>query len=249
MNRKQFIQTNGATCVNWYWSWSFVNVKKKTVIFGEFDKNNKNSKSLIFSERWMKSIKGRKNSAYSQSREHIRLVKERGYKLLTFPMTYSDELKDMNGFGPGKIKGFKPVLSEKILFEKEGDWYAFNNAGATLIAEEILNSEKYFEGARKVITVNSYERNSKARAICIKHFGAVCGVCNFDFETKYGMLGRGFIHVHHIVPLSKIHKEYKLDPIRDLVPLCPNCHAMIHLTQPNMNLEELKSCLATQQIS
>jgi 5-methylcytosine-specific restriction protein A len=49
-----------------------------------------------------------------------------------------------------------------------------------------------------------------------------------DFEKMYGEIGHGFIHVHHIIPISTIGEEYKIDPIKDLVPVCPNCHAMLH---------------------
>ena len=47
------------------------------------------------------------------------------------------------------------------------------------------------------------------------------------FET-YGELGKGFIHIHHKTPLSQIKNEYKVDFKEDLIPVCPNCHAMLH---------------------
>jgi hypothetical protein len=94
-NRKSFIQSQGATCANWTWSWSFVNVEKQTVIFGAWDKNTEGSRSLILSEAWATNRAGRKSPAYPQSREHIRLVEEQGYKLLTFPIIFSDELQEV----------------------------------------------------------------------------------------------------------------------------------------------------------
>src|SRR5437879_4518469 len=77
-------------------------------------------------------------------------------------------------------------------------------------------------------TVNYYERDSQAREVCINHFGLRCRVCKMDFEETYGDIGRGFIHVHHLKPLHEIGKEYKLKPLDDLRPVCPNCHAMLH---------------------
>lgn len=74
----------------------------------------------------------------------------------------------------------------------------------------------------------THERNLKARQICLKHNGYNCKVCGMDFEKMYGELGKGFIHVHHIVPVSERGGEYEVDPIKDLVPVCPNCHAMLH---------------------
>lgn len=49
-----------------------------------------------------------------------------------------------------------------------------------------------------------------------------------NFEKFYGKLGKHFIHVHHIIPLKDINEEYIVNPIKDLIPVCPNCHAMLH---------------------
>lgn len=97
------------------------------------------------------------------------------------------------------------------------------------------------EGVAKLISVNAYERNPVARKACLTAYGYNCAVCGFDFEAVYGEIGRGFIHVHHIRPLSSIGINYVIDPIKDLVPLCSNCHAMIHRSDPPMSFAELKS--------
>jgi 5-methylcytosine-specific restriction protein A len=87
----------------------------------------------------------------------------------------------------------------------------------------------YPEKAVSRVQVNRNERSPDARRICVAHHGESCAACGFSFETAYGEVGRGFIQVHHIVPASQIGGEYQLDPVADLVPLCPNCHAMAHL--------------------
>jgi 5-methylcytosine-specific restriction protein A len=92
-----------------------------------------------------------------------------------------------------------------------------------------------------------YERNPKARAACIAHHGCKCAVCGFDFATAYGPIGEGFIHVHHILAIGKIGKEYKVDPINHLIPVCPNCHAMIHRTDPALTIERLRKTLKEQK--
>ena len=101
--------------------------------------------------------------------------------------------------------------------------------------------ERHFEGSSKQVTVNKFERNIKARKACIEHYKAACRVCNLNFVEVYGDMGRDFIHVHHIVPLSEIDEEYQVDPIQDLVPVCPNCHAMLHRKSPPYSVEELKA--------
>jgi 5-methylcytosine-specific restriction protein A len=106
--------------------------------------------------------------------------------------------------------------------------------------EEVDADQIYVEGASQTILVNSFERNAKAMKKCIKHHGCKCAVCGFAFDSVYGAIGENYIHVHHIVPLAEIREEYKLDPIKDLIPICPNCHAMIHRTQPALTISELK---------
>ncbi|WP_272947140.1 HNH endonuclease [Marinomonas sp. S3726] len=97
------------------------------------------------------------------------------------------------------------------------------------------------------IVVNRYERDRDARTKCVKEYGAVCQVCSMDFEKKYGTIGEGFIHVHHIRRLSDIGEEYKVDPLTDLVPVCPNCHAMLHKRRPPYSIEELQKILCDNE--
>ncbi|MHC8520845.1 HNH endonuclease [Rossellomorea sp. H39__3] len=99
-----------------------------------------------------------------------------------------------------------------------------------------------WEGERKTITVNAYERNPIARQQCINHYGVECQVCRINFEETYGEVGRDFIHVHHITPLHKVKEGYVVDPRTDLIPVCPNCHAMLHRKENGkyLTLEGLK---------
>ena len=99
------------------------------------------------------------------------------------------------------------------------------------------------EGSTKQIIINAYERNPAARAACIEHFGYICQICGFDFALKYGLLGEEFIHVHHIKPLYELDEEYEVDPINDLVPLCPNCHSMVHRKRPAYTIADVRKSL------
>jgi len=96
------------------------------------------------------------------------------------------------------------------------------------------------EGAKKSIVVNAYERNPKAREECVQHYGTDCAVCGFNFGVAFGELGQGFIHVHHLKPISTIGESYDVNPIQDLCPVCPNCHAMLHRKKDAvLSIEEL----------
>jgi hypothetical protein len=99
----------------------------------------------------------------------------------------------------------------------------------------------FWEGAVRSVLVNQYERNLKAHQACLDHYGARCIVCNFDFESGYGYIGRGYIHVHHLRQISEIKEGYQIDPIADLRPVCPNCHAVIHKRTPPYTIDEMKN--------
>ena len=108
------------------------------------------------------------------------------------------------------------------------------------------DDEKLYEGALVTVKANKYERNQKARKECVVKKGYQCLVCGRNFETTYGEIGRNFIHVHHLIPISTIGKEYELNVDTDLVPVCPNCHYMLHRKDPPYTIEELKSMLHDQ---
>jgi 5-methylcytosine-specific restriction protein A len=102
----------------------------------------------------------------------------------------------------------------------------------------------YHEGAPHQVTVNAYERSVGARAACIAHWGLTCVACGFNFEEFYGEVGRGYIHVHHLQPLASRRGDYVLDPVNDLVPVCPNCHAMIHRAEDEpYTIEEVRAMI------
>ena len=106
--------------------------------------------------------------------------------------------------------------------------------------------ETLTEGAVQSVLVNRYERNRSARTKCIAKHGLSCVVCGFNFEKVYGHRGAGFIHVHHLKPIGKIGREYKLDPIQDLRPVCPNCHAMLHRRDDDISIDELRQLLSKE---
>ncbi len=114
-----------------------------------------------------------------------------------------------------------------------------------IFPEEVLPSSPLFEeGAVATVLVNRYERDPAARRACIAHHKAICAVCSFDFGKRYGTRGAGFIHVHHITPVSsKAGRRYKINPVKDLVPVCPNCHAMLHTVQDGLSVEGLRNLL------
>jgi 5-methylcytosine-specific restriction protein A len=115
--------------------------------------------------------------------------------------------------------------------------------GFRIEPNEVAMPALYVEGATRSVTVNAYERNPRARKACLDHYGFDCAVCVFNFANFYGDLGEGFIHVHHLKDLATVGGEYEVDPIADLRPVCPNCHAMLHAETPAMSIAKLRSII------
>ncbi|MDD5365912.1 MAG: HNH endonuclease [Gallionellaceae bacterium] len=105
---------------------------------------------------------------------------------------------------------------------------------------------EYREGNSIQVFVSRYERDPRAREACIHHFGtSICQICGFDFLAAYGEIGREFIHVHHLRPLANSKDDRLIDPVAELLPVCPNCHAMLHTRKPNpWTPEELAAMMA-----
>ncbi len=95
------------------------------------------------------------------------------------------------------------------------------------------------EGTQLNIELTTYERDPLLRSVCIYHHGAKCAACGMEFGRTYGALAEGYIHVHHRRPLASVGEQHGVDPIADLVPLCPNCHAVAHMRDPPWTPEEI----------
>jgi len=96
---------------------------------------------------------------------------------------------------------------------------------------------------------SSYERDPDAARVCRAHHGPACSVCGLDPEAVFGPEGAGVLQVHHIVPPRLLSDSYELDPVTDLVPLCPTCHAVAHSGFPDpYTPAELRRLLAARTV-
>ncbi len=136
-------------------------------------------------------------------------------------------------------------IRQELVEELEAVWFDFLTTQKIrfnpFTPTENQVQQTFTEGTATQVTQTRYERNPFARAQCLKHFGYKCSVCEFDFADYYGEIGKNFIHVHHLIQIATVKKTYSVDPINDLRPVCPNCHAMIHRQNPALTIEELKS--------
>ena len=99
------------------------------------------------------------------------------------------------------------------------------------------------EGATTTSQSTRYERDRRNRAAAIAIWGCECQACGLDFGDRYGSALAGFIEVHHTTPISLLEPDTVVNPARDLVPLCPNCHSVAHRREPPFTVEEIRSML------
>lgn len=123
--------------------------------------------------------------------------------------------------------------------EEEVTNYTENDDLKTIILDKEGRKIKYY--------TEKYERKQSLRKAAIKIHGVICKVCGFDFFYRYGEIGEGFIEIHHLKPLSSLSEEVEVNPRLDLVPLCSNCHRMIHRKNNLLSIEKLKTILKRQE--
>lgn len=176
------------------------------------------------------------------------LFDSKGYVLFKTREEYEAFVTSGKGFGVNEYKTSNTLTISGGISSCDGyTKYPEHNLPENVFPEEIVESENYFEGSTKRILVNRYERDSRARETCINHWGLSCSVCEIELSRVYGEIGVGFIHVHHLTPISSIGAMYRLDAINDLRPVCPNCHAMLHKKDPPLTIEALKEILTRQR--
>ncbi|MFJ4387947.1 HNH endonuclease [Pseudomonas sp. NPDC089408] len=122
-----------------------------------------------------------------------------------------------------------PLQGEAVVSSTEDDAYIF---------------ESFSEGSKTSYFGTRYERRKDLRIKAIAFHGLDCKACGFDFEQAYGEHAKGFIHVHHVVPISEYGGEQTVNPETDLVTLCANCHAVVHRKRDmTLSVDELKGML------
>jgi 5-methylcytosine-specific restriction enzyme A len=139
------------------------------------------------------------------------------------------------------------LIKSEIVDELEFVWFDFLTTQKIrhnpFIPADDETQKVYTEGTPNQTFVTKYERNPFARKKCLEHYGFSCVVCDFNFQKTYGDVGKEFIHVHHLTQVANVGKTYEVDPIKDLRPVCPNCHAIIHKRKTAFTIEEVKELI------
>lgn len=151
-----------------------------------------------------------------------------------------------------KIKQGKASAKYELVMKiSKGAGEPFNISFFSLLENpETFLPEEYVGKYEGRLVESNYQRRIRSaenRKMAIEKHGKKCFVCGFNFEQTYGELGKDFIEIHHLIPLCETTEEILINPEKDLIPLCANCHRMIHRLGTEMSLDELKSIWSSQQ--
>ncbi|WP_085592316.1 HNH endonuclease [Pseudomonas sp. B14(2017)] len=160
-----------------------------------------------------------------------------GEYLETIPASHrSNYWRD--GVRPISQSDYDAILSHATLLPSRAD------AAVPDTEDDPLTFESASEGSKTSYFGTRYERRKDLRVKAIAIHGLDCKACGFDFEQAYGEHAKGFIHVHHVVPISDFGGEKAVNPETDLVTLCANCHAVVHRKRDKtLSVDELKGML------
>ena len=191
---------------------------KETVIVGWYDN------ATVFRNR--EHYNGRQYNLMCQAKDAHLLVDEQR----KFIVPRAAKKGNLFGFGQANVWYAKEDNAKNYL--KDVIDYTQASDSVTLEIEEsnpLIIPDTYKEsGIGKPVLVNRYERNAIARRKCLELQGTKCVICGFDAAAIYGEEFKDIIEVHHIKAISEIGDDYHIDPSKDLIPVCPNCHTMLH---------------------
>lgn len=206
---------------------------------------NTNPKRIISSSNTFASYNIRANS------ENVYLFENDSDRNITLPYSKKD------GFGYGQSNVWYANNDSRSIVYRNDIINQIENIINKNTIDEFYNDErKYTEGGinSRVKEVFNIRRNAQARKMCLEHYfpnnkNYKCIICGFDFEEQYGELGKNYIEVHHIVShtiKSKIEGEHEIDPIKDLIPICSNCHSIFHREKPPILVDKMFKIVKTK---
>ena len=207
-------------------SYIFTLQKKSRFLFEEIKKNLKiNLKSINFHKTLLSK---NKKIFYFFDNHEFNEIREDNIDAKTFSFKLIEQLDDDISSVP-----INEILA-KSLIECFQHFFLFYKISKR-------NNDKTKEGDVVFKQSKKFERDINNRILCITAKGVKCYVCKFDFKNTYGEIGDKFIHIHHVSPISKGVENF--NPLEDLIPVCPNCHAMLHKKSPPYTVEELRDIL------
>lgn len=245
---KEF-KNKGQLTVKWYVGTNYKNIKAKDRVF--FVKTGGNNQGVFasgYAASGARICKDNKSKHCIEIRIdaliEVKLDQDDGNNARLLSCAYLQGKYPLYHHWTPQASGTR-INKYAVALEREWEFYCKKKKIKTHsnVYKKLAKEREYFEGGAKSIILTRYERNDAVRQVCLDYHGYSCKVCGFNFEKVYGEIGKEFIHVHHKNPISNNKKKKRITPISDLIPVCPNCHAMLHQEKPPLTIQKLKSIL------
>ena len=203
------------------------------------------SKDLEISGRDAEILHGRRDTYFSQKVRNLvshRTLERKG--LATYEKIGKDGLHKITDKGERylveNINNFAFIINNN--FNEKQRKQALDKDFLDLIIEE---------GFVQIGQVKAKARSRMLVAIAKKHYlfnGKIsCVACNFNFHDFYGEIGRGYIEIHHLKPIYAYESKLKQsiqDALKNVVPLCSNCHSIVHRkNDPILSIPSLQNLI------
>lgn len=197
--------------------------------------------------------KGRRDTYFSQKVRNLISHRESKTSLVSRKLiTYDED----SGISKITFKGIEHLDDNEPLIDYVKNSGFDENKVKKAIEKDytdIILEEEISEGFKSKRMVNHRERSRKLREIKIAELkntlnSVSCIACGFNFFKIYGDYGKDYIEIHHLEPIHLIdiqgNKQKVRDALKKVIPLCSNCHRMIHKQRSKvLSLEELKQII------
>lgn len=162
---------------------------------------------------------------------------------------FDQKLEDWLVFGSDGLRSIMIKHTSDPADRELIDRFFYNAPEADLLlAQEFQldpSDESFLEGEARLRLHLTRERNrslvARAKQTWLQQQSGEpsCAICDFSFLQAYGTMGSGFIEAHHIRPISSLRPD-TLVTLDDLIPICSNCHSIVHRFQPWPTVDELR---------
>lgn len=148
-----------------------------------------------------------------------------------------------------KVKKMEKVESVKNPAQVSMEQETISEEKTTLQKESTIKTSepvKKQEQIEEFLEKDKDEANDsleKLKKECLEYYGAICEICGFDYGYTYGEAFESKIDIHHVQGGREEELSPNTDPVQDLIPICHNCHLIIHSKTPSYTVDEMRVML------
>jgi len=137
------------------------------------------------------------------------------------------------GFTNDSLTPFNPFVSHDVVFDEDDGEYIQETANISVIGNKAADFlDSYHRPVERVETSagkNKLKRDPRiGKAVIVDNsFKCLVDASHVTFLSR--ATKHPYMEPHHLIPTKQFESfSNNIDCIQNIVPLCPNCHAMIH---------------------